>query len=468
MSDFIIDEKGVLKKYTGAGGDVVIPSDVTKIGKYAFEKCSNLKSVIISEGVTNIDEAAFAFCENLQSVVFSKSVRKIDEVAFYHCRALQDITFPEGITDILGYAFAGCENMKSITIPDSVTNLKKYVFSESARISHCVVAPGLQDEEQSKKLLKSLGPEFLALPFLHGTLETNEVILNELTRKITTKSFREKRIPLWIEEQESEAIAKFLTLVKKMSVEELDVYIEKSQNFPEIRAMFLEYKNRLYSAEALEKKEEIQMEKEFGLREKTLADYRKDFRIAKDGDVYSITGYKSENETVFIPGNINGLPVKIGFLAFSWNVKNNSKIKAVYMEEGVLDIGDNAFHQCENLQTVMLPESLMSIGDVAFAYCERLQTISIPNNVTSIGNFAFQYCLNLEHITIPDSVKSIGNFAFGDCPKLQNITIPDSVESIGKSAFRNSPKLTIYCSETSYARKYAEQYGIPWKPVETK
>ena len=460
MSDFLI-EKGVLKKYTGAGGDVMIPSDVTKIGKYAFEKCSNLKSVIISEGVTNIDEAAFAFCEDLQSVAFPKSIRKIGEVAFYHCRALQDITFPEGITDILGYAFAGCENLKRIMIPDSVTNLKKYVFPDEMQISHCVVAPGLKDEEQSKKLLKSLGPEFLALPFLHGTLETNEVILNELTRKITTKSFREKQIPLWIEEQESEAIVKFLTIVKKMSADELDVYIEKSQNSPEIRAMFLEYKNRLYSVDALERMEEIQTEKEFGLREKTLADYRKDFKIAKDGDVYAITGYKSENETVVIPGNINGIPVKIGFLAF-----NSLKIETVYMEEGVLSIGDNAFHQCKNLQTVMLPESLTSIGDCAFASCVRLQTVSIPNHVTSVGNFAFRYCLNLENITIPDSVKSIGNLAFGDCRKLRDITIPDSVENIGESAFRNCEQLTVYCSETSYARQYAEQYGIPWKPIE--
>ncbi len=201
------------------------------------------------------------------------------------------------------------------------------------------------------------------------------------------------------------------------------------------------------------------------MREKTLADYRKDFRIAKDGDVYSITGYKSDNETVFIPGSINGCLVKIGFLAFSWNFKNNSKIKAVYMEEGVLDIGENAFQQCENLQTVMLPESLTSIGAYAFASCVRLQTVSILNNVTSIGNCAFRYCLNLEHITIPDSVKSIGNLAFRGCRKLKNITIPDSVESIGKSAFENCEQLTIYCSETSYAKQYAEKNGIPFKII---
>ena len=224
MADFSMKD-GVLKKYTGTGGDVVIPDGIVKIGKFAFESCLSLKSVVIPEGVISVEEAAFYSCKNLQSVIFSESVQKIGECAFYDCTALQSITFPEGITDIAGYAFSGCKNLKSIVIPNGVTNLKKYAFPEIMRDCHCVVAPGLNDEEQSKKLLKTLGPEFLAHPYLHGTLETNEIILKELKRKITVKTFRERWIPHWIEWQESVAIAKFLSLVKKMSADEIDVYI---------------------------------------------------------------------------------------------------------------------------------------------------------------------------------------------------------------------------------------------------
>ena len=36
--DYIID-KGVLEKYDGAGGDVVIPDSVTTIGDYVFVVC---------------------------------------------------------------------------------------------------------------------------------------------------------------------------------------------------------------------------------------------------------------------------------------------------------------------------------------------------------------------------------------------------------------------------------------------
>lgn len=46
MNDFVI-EKGVLKKYQGSGGAVVIPDSVTSIGENAFAWCRNLTSVTI-------------------------------------------------------------------------------------------------------------------------------------------------------------------------------------------------------------------------------------------------------------------------------------------------------------------------------------------------------------------------------------------------------------------------------------
>ena len=41
IKDFVI-ENGVLTKYVGKGGDVVIPNGVTSIGEWAFKFCKNL------------------------------------------------------------------------------------------------------------------------------------------------------------------------------------------------------------------------------------------------------------------------------------------------------------------------------------------------------------------------------------------------------------------------------------------
>ncbi len=62
-SDFVIEN--VLTKYTGPGGDVVIPDGVTEIGKDAFSGCTGLTSVTIPDSVTAIGKSAFSGCEKL-------------------------------------------------------------------------------------------------------------------------------------------------------------------------------------------------------------------------------------------------------------------------------------------------------------------------------------------------------------------------------------------------------------------
>ena len=59
--DFEI-KNGILKKYTGPGGDVKIPDSVTTIGDYAFEVCRSLTSIVIPNSVTAIGGSAFWLC----------------------------------------------------------------------------------------------------------------------------------------------------------------------------------------------------------------------------------------------------------------------------------------------------------------------------------------------------------------------------------------------------------------------
>ena len=93
-SDFVIIGNGVLTKYTGSGGDVVIPEGVTSIGEEAFKDCKSLTGIVIPARVTSIGEEAFEYCGCLMSV-----------------------TIPNGVTSIGGSAFADCKNLTSVTIP---------------------------------------------------------------------------------------------------------------------------------------------------------------------------------------------------------------------------------------------------------------------------------------------------------------------------------------------------------------
>ena len=71
-SDFKITKNGKLTKYTGKGGDVVIPDGVTDIGDRAFTGCTGLTSVVIPDSVTRIGSMAFWGCTSLTVIQVGK------------------------------------------------------------------------------------------------------------------------------------------------------------------------------------------------------------------------------------------------------------------------------------------------------------------------------------------------------------------------------------------------------------
>lgn len=112
-------------------------------------------------------------------------------------------------------------------------------------------------------------------------------------------------------------------------------------------------------------------------------------------------------------------------------------LKEVVIEEGVTEIGVDAFSVCTSLETVTLPESLQKIGEKAFSYCTSLKTINIPASVNVIGPKAFFFCKSLTSIDIPEGVTEISYATFGYAENLTTVNIPASVTRIGDFAFQN-------------------------------
>ncbi|MCI8280644.1 MAG: leucine-rich repeat protein [Lachnospiraceae bacterium] len=97
-------------KYTGKGGDVVIPSEidgkqVTRIETGAFKDCSSLTSVTIPASVTNMEGSAFSDCSGLTSVTISPGLKEIEQSAFVGANALTSVTIPKSVTRIGSSAF---------------------------------------------------------------------------------------------------------------------------------------------------------------------------------------------------------------------------------------------------------------------------------------------------------------------------------------------------------------------------
>ena len=126
-SDFVITD-GVLVKYVGNGGDVVIPSGVTIIGASAFRGCESITSVVIPSGVVTIKNAAFYECVNLVSVSFPEGLVSIEEYAFIWDESLTSITLPSTVNTIGEAAFANCYSLISANIPQGVTYIPEALF----------------------------------------------------------------------------------------------------------------------------------------------------------------------------------------------------------------------------------------------------------------------------------------------------------------------------------------------------
>lgn len=181
-SFFEIDEDGVLNKYTGEAGLVVIPDGVTEVAPYAFfdlEKNiatpadivvipdsvkkigrnafsgSLVTQVYMGDGVEMIEESAFNPTEKLQKLRFSQNLKEIHENAFQEC-GVSHIRLPEGLTMIGKGAFDECPDLKELVMPDSV------VTYESA-LSDC---PSLEEVRMSDQITE-ISLDFYKCPKLN-------------------------------------------------------------------------------------------------------------------------------------------------------------------------------------------------------------------------------------------------------------------------------------------------------------
>jgi uncharacterized repeat protein (TIGR03803 family) len=127
--------------YTGAGGAVMIPSQidglpVTGIESNAFISLSNLTSVTIPNRVTNIGDRAFEYCTNLTSVTIDTDVVSIGAWAFYGT-GLTNVTIPSSVTVIGNGAFEDCLHLTAIMVDPgnpSYSSLDGVLFDKSQTV----------------------------------------------------------------------------------------------------------------------------------------------------------------------------------------------------------------------------------------------------------------------------------------------------------------------------------------------
>lgn len=109
--------------------EVVLPSDWTKIDKFALENCST-KALTLPSNLQTIGPYAFKDMRYLEELNIPNSVSRIGKGAFANCGNLKKITLPKNrrFVEISDETFLKCGYLESISIPDSVNRIGRHAF----------------------------------------------------------------------------------------------------------------------------------------------------------------------------------------------------------------------------------------------------------------------------------------------------------------------------------------------------
>ncbi len=154
-----------------------------------------------------------------------------------------------------------------------------------------------------------------------------------------------------------------------------------------------------------------------------------DCSAAGDGSVT----WKVENSTLTISGT--GAMEDFVDMTPPWfeAEDNFARIKTVVIEEGVTNIGVQAFCSWNKhvpaINRVILPSTVHTVGVMAFTGCKELKAFDF-SNIKEVGDHSFAGS-GITNLVIPDGLQAAA-YAFFSCP-LSSVTLPENLNYIGKS-----------------------------------
>lgn len=152
--------------------------------------------------------------------------------------------------------------------------------------------------------------------------------------------------------------------------------------------------------------------------------------------------YCSELEEVTIPKSLKEVYWDNSFHAHLGPFGNDEKLKTINFNEGITEVANSLFQDCNGIEHVELPSTIMKIHKSAFASCQNLSTIIMKEGLQCIDFGAFSNCTSLQHVDVPDSVTEMGvgdGYAypgiFENCSSLSEVHIPSHSLIISEKMF---------------------------------
>ncbi len=432
-------------------GSLAIPAGVTSIGTSVFSGCYGLTGIILPAGLTSIGNSAFSDCSGLTgSLTIPAGVTSIGNTTFENCSGLTGIILPAGLTSIGNSAFKDCYQLTgSFTIPAGVTSIGNSAFENCSGLTGIILPAGLTSIANS------------AFKYCSGLTEVAN--LNPQPVAIDSVVFQGINKAICVLKVSTAAVNRYSAAMywkDFAGIQGGNYVVSAVPNNPTLGSVS-GVAQQFYTGGA-----------NLTLVATPASGYSFRSWTTRSGQVIST----NPNLSITV-GQDSVLTANFELLAtvnlstegtLCSSISNASKVSRLVLT-GSIDASDVAFMRDS---MVMLTELDLS-GATVVAYSgamgtyggisnypanempqysfynsststgkTSLKSVVFPVGLTSIGNYAFRGCIGLTGIILPAGLTSIGNDAFYNCIGLTGVALPAGLRSIGSSAFRECIGLT--------------------------
>lgn len=428
-----------------------IGDDVTTIGLYNYDMCSDVKELNIGKNLVEMPDG-FLTGSSLEKITVSKDNAKFEDE---DCNAIIEketkqlllasvnTIIPDDVKSIGNNAFCACKNLKSITIPAGVEYLEPHAFYFCTELEEIIVAEG-NEHYDSRDNCNAIITMYAGCPTIirgcKGTRIPDTVVIIDTEAFANCTGLTSIVIPSSVNGLEFNVFGNCenLTRIENNSDYEIQMpepplgydgvyywYNESDENRTPITSIANGIAVRINDGWEFDEETGTLTVTKGEVRPKTI-----DYLAVKKlviGD-----GVKKIADSAFSNGLYSGTEF--------------ANLETVSFAEGLEEIGYDAF-TCTGITELNLPSSLRKIGEQAFANI-NITALEIPEGVTEIGQRAFSNNDSLESVVIPSTISEIPSHAFAFDSNLSNITIKNGVSKIGDNAFNSSAITSITIPES--------------------
>ncbi len=483
--------------------EVTLPGSLTELPNGLFDGCSTLTNVTIPQGVTTIGDWTFSDCKALTKINIPENVTAIGANAFRNCGNLTYLCIP-GDAPTIGYSafefvnatihynsgsggwenvvtqnYGGSITWDSLTHQYSKTESVEPTCTEQGTDTYTCICGAMKSEtvkvlhetEEICHICKKAGvcgenAYWRYVPSANSASGYGILYINGIG---TMKNYSTESVAPWYRYRsdiEEINVGSGITQIGEYAFYGCNMVWGSDLSLPDtlthinayafygcskVGDVYLPYGIKHISANAFKDCRSNLLIRYPGTIREWIGISQTTYPVSCSDVRANVYGFCGENAKWYLSTGANlvifgsGAIKNYGSTSVPWYA-SRSTVKTVVVEQGITEIGNNAFNKFSSLTSVSLPET-----------------------VTRIGSGTFDSCTSLRRIVLPDSLNSIGSYAFYDCGVLSRITFEGPAPVIDWTAFYNV-KATAYYHSTapSWTKAVRQNYGgtITWKVME--